>query len=734
MTIDISQFFQVFFDEAEELLAEMERLLLAVDVDAPDAEDLNAIFRTAHSVKGGASTFGVNDMTEVTHILETLLDRIRKGEMALTSEHVDAFLAAKDILKMQLDGHRHGAEVDQDAVGDVRMMLQSLTQDVPVIALSPLAPAFNAGEAKVVDHSGGRRYRLELPAMAHREVTALGAELGLMGHVSITPLDKDRNAMVVTTHESLDDIIAICSFVLNPEDMIVAELPALDARQARQENAERAKVEQDLGYGFFDETELHPTAKVGGDGYGFFQPLEEIRANAEAGADDARGYGFFQPVEQIRAAAGIVIEAPGPASVEEEKKAAKKEEKEKADKGHGPGAESSSIRVSIEKVDQLINLVGELVITQAMIEQRVDTLDPMAHERLLNSVSQLTRNTRDLQEAVMSIRMMPMDFVFSRFPRMVRDLAAKLGKKVDFITNGAATELDKGLIERIVDPLTHLVRNSIDHGIEMPDVRRAAGKSDAGRLFLSAAHQGGNIVIEVADDGGGLNREKILAKAQQNGLPLSENMSDAEVWQLIFAPGFSTADVVTDVSGRGVGMDVVKRNITAMGGVVDIRSAKGFGTTISISLPLTLAILDGMSIRVGEEVYILPLGFVIESLQPAPEDVKEISGKGRVIKVRGEYLPLVPLYQMFDIAPRFTDPCQGIVVIIETDGRKAGLFIDDLVGQQQVVVKNLESNYRKVAGISGATILGDGGVSLILDVAALIRSSRQLADESIFSS
>jgi len=732
MTIDISQFFQVFFDEAEELLAEMERLLLAVDVDAPDAEDLNAIFRTAHSVKGGASTFGVTDMTEVTHILETLLDRIRKGEMALTSEHVDAFLAAKDILKMQLDGHRHGAEVDQDAVGDVRMMLQSLTQDVPVVALSPVAPAFNATEAKVVDHSGGRRYRLELPAMAHREVTALGAELGLMGHVSITPLDKDRNAMVVTTHESLDDIIAICSFVLNPDEMVVTELPALDAKQARKENAERSKVEQDLGYGFFDEAELHPAGNT--EGYGFFQPLDEIRANAEAGADDARGYGFFQPVEQIRAAAGIVIETP---SVEEEKKAAKKEEKEKAEKaekGHGPGAESSSIRVSIEKVDQLINLVGELVITQAMIEQRVDTLDPMVHERLLNSVSQLTRNTRDLQEAVMSIRMMPMDFVFSRFPRMVRDLAAKLGKKVDFITNGAATELDKGLIERIVDPLTHLVRNSIDHGIEMPEVRRAAGKSDAGRLFLSAAHQGGNIVIEVADDGGGLNREKILAKAAQNGLPLSENMSDAEVWQLIFAPGFSTADVVTDVSGRGVGMDVVKRNITAMGGVVDIRSAKGFGTTISISLPLTLAILDGMSIRVGEEVYILPLGFVIESLQPAPEDVKEISGKGRVIKVRGEYLPLVPLYQMFDIAPRFTDPTQGIVVIIETDGRKAGLFIDDLVGQQQVVVKNLESNYRKVAGISGATILGDGGVSLILDVAALIRSSRQLADESIFSS
>ncbi|OEZ54051.1 chemotaxis protein CheA [Duganella sp. HH105] len=731
MTIDISQFFQVFFDEAEELLAEMERLLLAVNVEQPDPEDLNAIFRTAHSVKGGASTFGVTDMTEVTHILETLLDRIRKGEMALTSEHVDAFLAAKDILKMQLDGHRHGAAVDQDAVGDVRMMLQSLAQDVPLAAMAHVAPSFHAGEAKAVDHSGGRRYRLELPAMVHREVTALGAELGLMGHVSITPLDHDRNAMVVTTHESLDDIIAICSFVLNPDDMVVTELPALDARQAKLENAERSKVESALGYGFFDETELHPAAK-GGEGYGFFQPLDEIRAAAQAGAEDAQGYGFFQPVEQIRAAAGIVAEAAPTVqqqAAEEEKKAAKKEEKG----GPGPGAESSSIRVSIEKVDQLINLVGELVITQAMIEQRVDTLDPMVHERLLNSVSQLTRNTRDLQEAVMSIRMMPMDFVFSRFPRMVRDLAAKLGKKVDFITNGAATELDKGLIERIVDPLTHLVRNSIDHGIEMPEVRRAAGKSDAGRLFLSASHQGGNIIIEVSDDGGGLNRERILAKAEQSGLPLHENMSDAEVWQLIFAPGFSTAEQVTDVSGRGVGMDVVKRNITAMGGVVDIRSAKGFGTTISISLPLTLAILDGMSIRVGEEVYILPLGFVIESLQPAPEDVKEISGKGRVIKVRGEYLPLVPLYQMFGIAPRFTDPCQGIVVIIETDGRKAGLFIDDLVGQQQVVVKNLESNYRKVAGISGATILGDGGVSLILDVAALIRSSRQLADEQIFS-
>ncbi|MDO8040999.1 chemotaxis protein CheA [Janthinobacterium sp. SUN137] len=730
MTIDISQFFQVFFDEAEELLAEKERLLLAVDIAAPDAEDLNAIFRTAHSIKGGASTFGLSDMSEVTHILESLLDRIRQGQMALTAEHVDAFLAAKDILKMQLDGHRLGSAVDQDAVANVRMMLQSFSQDVPVAALTPVAPAFHTAEKAAVSHAGGHRIRLELPAMEPREVDALAAELGLLGDVVVSSLPDARKVLEVTTHESLDDILAICSFVLNPDDMVITQAPPLAPGEAE---AARAAQEKAQGYGFFDPL---PGAQGAADpGYGFFQPLEDIRAAAGVQSEAEQGYGFFQPLEQIRAdaakagnagAAATPVVASAAAEAELEKKPAKKE-------GDKAGAESSSIRVSIEKVDQLINLVGELVITQAMIEQRASALDPMLHEKLLDSVSHLTRNTRDLQEAVMSIRMMPMDFVFSRFPRMVRDLATKLGKKVDFITNGAATELDKGLIERIVDPLTHLVRNSIDHGVEMPAARVAAGKTEAGRLFLSASHQGGNIIIEVSDDGAGLNRERILAKAAQQGLDVSETMSDADVWQLIFAPGFSTAEAVTDVSGRGVGMDVVKRNISAMGGVVDIRSAKGFGTTISISLPLTLAILDGMSIRVGDEVYILPLGFVIESLQPAVEDIKDISGKGQVVKVRGEYLPLIPLYQMFDIAPRFTSPSEGICVILETEGRKAALFVDDLVGQQQVVVKNLESNYRKVVGISGATILGDGGVSLILDVAALIRSSRQLADESIFS-
>jgi len=691
MTIDMSQFYQVFFDEADELLAEMEKLLLALDVSAPDSEDLNAIFRAAHSIKGGAATFAFTDITEVTHMLESLLDRIRKGEMALTPEHVDAFLVAKDVLTMQMDGHHHGSSVDQAAVDNVCQRLKALSQgivaDAPPAAASP-SPAAAAPEpvaAPVMDADGNCRFRIELPEVPQKDIDALAAELGLLGTIEQETLDDKRAVFILTTGESQDNIVAICSFVLDPDDLKITYDAAPAAASA---GAAPSTPVEDPGYGIFEPEKGSAAAPQAST------PVADAAAAVPAG--EVKNYG---------------------------RRATDKE---------GASQESSSIRVSVEKVDQLINLVGELVITQAMIEQRIAALDPLHHERLLNSAGQLARNTRDLQEAVMSIRMMPMDYVFSRFPRMVRDLAAKLGKKVEFVTRGAATELDKGLIERIVDPLTHLVRNSVDHGIEMPDRRKANGKTEAGKLVLSAAHQGGNIVIEVSDDGGGLNRDRILAKAKSQGLPVSDTMPDADVWQLIFAPGFSTAEVVTDVSGRGVGMDVVKRNITAMGGTVDIRSIPGTGTTIAISLPLTLAILDGMSVKVGEEIYILPLGYVIESLQPAAVDVKEVAGQGKVVKVREEYLPLIPLYQIFAIDPRFEDPSQGIIVILESDGKKAALLVDSLVGQQQVVVKNLESNFRKVAGISGATILGDGGVSLILDVSALLRSSRQLNADPVF--
>jgi len=699
MTIDMSQFFQVFFDEAEEGLAEMEKLLLAVDVSDPDDEDLNAIFRAAHSIKGGSATFGLTDIAEITHVLESLLDRIRQGKMALTSQHVDAFLAVKDTLKSMLDGHRHGTAVDLEAVGDVRKLLLSLSEadQKPVVAVVAAVEAPSLPAIVI-------RYRIELPRLAARDMEALERELGLLGKIQKSMAADGGCVFILDTAQTTESIVEICSFLVNADEFKISLADDAISKEEQQ-------------------------------GYGFFAPFVP-----QGASDEERGYGFFEPFVPLASTdlAKSAVVAAVPVEAEDAPVLAVTENHlEKKAKGEKPAAaavqETSSIRVGIEKVDQLINLVGELVITQAMIEQRTSTLDPMAHEHLLNSVGQLTRNTRDLQEAVMSIRMMPMDYVFSRFPRMVRDLAAKLGKRVEFVTHGAATELDKGLIERIVDPLTHLVRNSIDHGIELPDIRLAGGKTDFGTLLLSAEHQGGNIIIEVTDDGGGLHREKILAKAKQQGMAVSDSASDGEVWQLIFEPGFSTAEQVTDVSGRGVGMDVVKRNILAMGGAVDIRSSKGFGTTISISLPLTLAILDGMSIRIGHETYILPLGYVVESLQPASEDIKDISGQGRVIKVRGEYLPLIPLYQIFNIESTFTDPSQGLVVILESDGKKAALFVDDLIGQQQIVVKNLESNYRKVAGISGATILGDGGVALIVDVAALLRSSRQLSDESVFS-
>jgi two-component system chemotaxis sensor kinase CheA len=387
-------------------------------------------------------------------------------------------------------------------------------------------------------------------------------------------------------------------------------------------------------------------------------------------------------------------------------------------------SKESTLRVGVEKVDQIINLVGELVITQAMLVQTASSLDPVVHDRLLNGIEHLERNARDLQEAVMSIRMMPMDYVFSRFPRVVRESAAKLGKQIRLTTKGQATELDKSLIERIIDPLTHLVRNSIDHGIEAPDVRVASGKSAEGNLILSAQHLGGQIVIEVADDGGGLSRERILKKAIERGLPVSENTPDEEVWQLIFAPGFSTAEKVTEISGRGVGMDVVRRNIQDMGGHIQLSSRPGQGTTTRIFLPLTLAILDGMSVQVGQEIFVLPLSHVTESLQPSAEQIHHISQTEQVLHVRGEYLPLVALHDIFNVQGAQTDINQSIAVILQAEESRFALLVDHLVGQQQVVVKNLEANYRKIPGISAATILGDGSVALIVDVFALMRMTR----------
>ncbi|MDI1299724.1 chemotaxis protein CheA [Methylotenera sp.] len=773
MTIDMSQFYEVFFDEAEELLAEAERLLLGIEIEDPDTEDLNAIFRAAHSIKGGAATFGFMDMTEITHVLENLLDKIRKNEMALTAEHVDAFLAAKDVLKMEVDGHRLATEVDQEQVADVKMMLKELSEaggvvikptpatvapEAPVVAApvieAPKPVAEPAAIAAVPD-DGLTRFNIVLPEVTEKDMNNLKEELGLLGDVESSKNESNRYVFKLTTDSTQADIISICSFVLDPDDLVITINATVTATIAPVE-AKPAVVE-DPGFGLFEDDEepaavsaaVNPSVSAEKDSTSGVKIHEEVGYGlfAENGKENVEeGYGFFAPFKPHKDA--VVADLIGDDTVTTEANSGKAElvkaevataatkatadaaaseatdrrnqGRRDSDKAPASG-ETSSIRVGIEKVDQLINLVGELVITQAMIEQRISQLDPVQHEPLINSVGQLTRNTRDLQESVMSIRMMPMDFVFSRFPRMVRDLAAKLGKKVEFVTVGAATELDKGLIERIVDPLTHLVRNSVDHGIEMPAGRKAAGKNEVGTLTLSAAHKGGSIVIEVTDDGAGLNREKLLAKAKSNGLTVSENMTDTEVFGLIFAPGFSTAEVVTDVSGRGVGMDVVKRNIAAMNGVVEIRSALGYGTTISIALPLTLAILDGMSVSLGNSIYVIPLNLIVETLQPRAEDIKTVTGEGRMVHVRGEYLPIIALHSLFNQHTDITDPTEGVLVLLESDGKKSALFVDRLVGQQQVVIKSLETNYRKVAGVSGATIMGDGGVALILDVSAIIQ-------------
>ncbi len=788
MAIDMSQFYQVFFEESGEHLADMERMLLEVDVDAPNIDDLNAIFRAAHSIKGGSGTFGFTDMTEVTHVLETLLDRLRKSEMQPRTEMIDAFLAAADVLKDQLNAHVNGTIADRGPAEDIIQVLNKLasddkpvaaTIDIPSelqqptsepvpIASAPEMPAVQPPPAPV---SVVKTYRIVFTtpikfAKQKGVMDGLIAELSQLGNLEtlsepdldekkVKGKDKDKKKaksknkdvgpliweFLLTGDTTEGAIRDIFSFVADAEQL---QVELRDNGASNEEGTdegfglftqEPASANEDEGFGFFGDIPLPEPELAKSDeeqSYGFFVedlPATRTESNDESygffdepapspvtPAGDGDGYGFFQTVTTPHPEPA----APEPVIKAEPVKPATGTTTPPA-KAAAASAEATSIRVSVEKVDQLINLVGELVITQAMLAQTASTVDPVLYEALNNGLTQLERNTRDLQESVMSIRMMPISFVFNRFPRVVRDLASKLNKQVELVTVGENTELDKGLIEKISDPLTHLVRNSLDHGIEMPEKRLAAGKKAKGTITLSASHQGGAIVIEVADDGAGLNREKILSKAMERGLPVSDNMPDQQVWQLIYAPGFSTADVVTDVSGRGVGMDVVIRNITEMGGAVEIESVYGWGTKMTVRLPLTLAILDGMTVSVGEAVYVIPLNLIIETLQPRAEDVKSVTGQGKVVHVRGEYLPLIALHELFNTDPVFRDPTQGVLVMIEDKGKKAALFIDTLLGQQQVVIKSLETNYRKVQGISGATIMGDGRVALILDVPAIIK-------------
>ena len=694
---DLSQFYQIFFEEAGENLDQMEQMLLDLDLSSADDEELNGIFRCAHSIKGGSATFGFSDVAELTHQMESLLDRLRRHELQPIPQMVDVLLESADASRSLLARHQAGGQGEAVSTTALVRRISELAAgqvpgDMPAATPAPVAPAAPApqaaaapaprtvtpavaGQARALEIQIGPLDRLEQADAIKelfRDIPGLGAIR------DIESREPNTRLFAVETTSTNDDLLDLFAFHVSKDQVVIRDTAAGDA-EADDEAVSAGDIASGEAYGFFSDAPGAP-------------------------GSDAHPSTAQTPVAAQKAAA-----APKAA---EPKVAAQAQ------------MESTTIRVDVKKVDQLINLVGELVITQAMLAQNSRGLDAGAYQQLLAGLADLDRNTRDLQESVMSIRMIPMSIVFSRFPRMLRDLANKLGKKVELVTLGEATELDKGLVEKITDPLTHLVRNSCDHGIEMPADRLAKGKPEQGTITLSASHQGGSIVIEVRDDGRGLSREKILVKAQERGLDVSDQMTDAEVWQLIFAPGFSTADEVTDVSGRGVGMDVVKRNIAALNGSVEIDSAEGYGMKVSVRLPLTLAIMDGMSVGVSDEVYILPLSSVVESFQVKSDDVSTVAQGSQLVKVRDEYMPVIALEKIFQV-PRF-DPnkSSNIMVVVEADGSRVALLVDELLGQHQVVVKNLESNYRKVPNVSGATILGDGTVALILDTGGLVRRAR----------
>ncbi len=696
---DLSQFYQIFFEEAGENLDQMEQMLLELDLSAANDEELNGIFRCAHSIKGGAATFGFADVAELTHQMESLLDRLRRHELQPIPQMVDVLLESADASRSLLARHQAGGHGEAVSTTElVRRISELAAGGVPAPAPAPVAapaPAAVAAPAPAAEAA--------TPAPAPQAQAAAGGARSLQ--IDIGPLSRPEQADPIK--DLFRDINGLGT---------IRDLPA-SAPGMRSFAVETSSTEDDLLdlFAFHVSKEQVSIRPAGA-------PDAEGSAIASPAGSSADAYGFFAdspglPADGLHAAAPAQAQ---PAKAEPSRAVASAEPKAVSQ----AQMESSTIRVAVNKVDQLINLVGELVITQAMLAQNSRGLDGGVYQQLLAGLADLDRNTRDLQESVMSIRMIPMTIVFNRFPRMLRDLANKLGKKVDFVTHGEATELDKSLVEKITDPLTHLVRNSCDHGIEMPAERLAAGKPEHGTITLSASHQGGSIVIEVRDDGKGLSREKILRKARERGLDVSDQMTDAEVWNLIFAPGFSTAEVVTDVSGRGVGMDVVKKNIAALNGSVEIDSAEGYGMRVSVRLPLTLAIMDGMSVGVADEVYILPLSSVVESFQVNPDDVNTVAQGSQLVKVRDEYMPVISLERAFQVPRGDSGKSSNIMVVVEADGSRVALLVDELLGQHQVVVKNLETNYRKVPNVSGATILGDGTVALILDTGALVRRAR----------
>jgi two-component system, chemotaxis family, sensor kinase CheA len=647
-SISIAQFHKVFFEESLEGLDAMEAALLALD-EGGSAELVHSIFRAAHSIKGGAATFGFPEMAAFTHEAESLLDQVRDGRRPIDKHIVELMLRTVDCLRGMFDRAQSGQPLSDAQSETLKQALAAAVGHTAPAAATNVAVKAAASNAWVI------HFRPHKSMLAGgNDPLRLLRELAALGQLQVEA-QTDR-------------------------------LPAWDA---------------------LDPSECHLGWRMELTG----SASREAIASVFEWVEDECDLSVEPVVAAVKAPTVEAVAAPAVAETSRNTRGAA-----------ASSNDAGSVRVAIDKIDGLIDLVGELVITQAMLDQFREGFDPSQLAMLQEGLAQLARHTRSLQESVMGIRMLPIGSVFNRFPRLVRDLSQKLGKQVKLELVGEHTELDKTVLEKIGDPLVHLVRNAIDHGLETPEKRRAAGKSDVGTLRLEAFHRGGSIVVEIVDDGAGLNRDAIVAKALQKGLIKSgESITDEAVGELIFQPGFSTAAVTTDLSGRGVGMDVVRRNVVDLGGTVSIVSRPGAGTTFTIVLPLTLAIIDGLSTAVGKECYIVPLVSIVESVQLSADAVRTVTGGGELFRFRGEYLPIVRLHEQFDC----TDACQkieeGLVIVVEADGAQMGLFVDELVGQQQAVVKSLEANYRRVDGISGATILADGSVALIVDVAGLIR-------------
>ncbi|MFV2059474.1 MAG: chemotaxis protein CheA [Gammaproteobacteria bacterium] len=665
MTFDMSQFLETFYEESFEGLQIMENELLNLDVGAADAETINTIFRAAHSIKGGSGTFGLNAVADFTHVMETLLDEMRDGRRSVTQEAVDILLASVDVLTNMLEALKDGNDLDHDKISSTHENLEKLLH----------------GKSAGADKSSTTTTHNNIPETIS-ETSTDDWNIHFKPHENMLQTGNDP-VRILSELENLGDYNVTVSLStlpefneLNPENSYLA----WDVELAG--TVKEAEIKETFDW-VEDECDLKLSKKS----------APEVNDNT---SDEDN------------------------ASTVERRKST---DRRSGDRRVSKPKESASIRVNIDKVDDLINMVGELVITQSMLSQLGDaeSFDQQHIERLRDGLVQLEQHTREMQESVMRIRMLPISFAFQRFPRLVHDLSQQFGKHIELKLTGESTELDKTVMEKIGDPLVHLIRNSLDHGIESPEQRLTSGKPETGIIELNAFHQGGNIVIEIIDDGAGLNKDKIFSKALEKGIiKQGENLPDEQIYDLIFRPGFSTADVVTDVSGRGVGMDVVRRNIRSLGGTIEVDSNPGVGSKFTIRLPLTLAILDGQLVKVGNETYIVPLISIIESLQIKPENISGVTGAAEVYKLRDDYIPIVRLYQMFDIVPINRNIKEGLLVVVEAEGKKIAILVDDLLGQQQVVIKSLETNFRKVNGLSGATILGDGTVALIIDITGLM--------------